>query len=202
MFDSGISLKELIADLKEEVDVAIPIPNKLYVQWANSLEYLLYTEVIKEQNEITVNAAEGPIEIEAIDMPDGESRVRFEDVHTVYADDVQLILSTVASGIIFPNTFYKKDNKIGVNVDVEPDVYRIVYFVKPKLKETDNKDEVSSGNVMLPIEFIELMKSKLRGEAYRIANEGDKAANWLNNYNVLLENFKAWIAQKNQPLGL
>ena len=202
MFDSGISLKELIADLKEEVDVAIPIPNKLYVQWANSLEYLLYTEVIKEQNEITVNAAEGPIEIEAIDMPDGESRVRFEDVHTVYADDVQLILSTVASGIIFPNTFYKKDNKIGVNVDVEPDVYRIVYFVKPKLKETDNKDEVSSGNVMLPIEFVELMKSKLRGEAYRVANEDAKAANWLNNYNVLLENFKAWIAQKNQPLGL
>lgn len=202
MFDSGISLKELIADLKEEVDVAIPIPNKLYVQWANSLEYLLYTEVIKEQNEITVNATEEPVEIEAIDMPDGESRVRFEDVHAVYADDVQLILSTVASGIIFPNTFYKKDNKIGVNVDFAPSKYRIVYYMKPKLKETDNKDEVSSGNVMLPIEFVELMKSKLRGEAYRVANEDEKAANWLNNYNVLLENFKAWIAQKNQPLGL
>ena len=202
MFDSGISLKELIADLKEEVDVAIPIPNKLYVQWANSLEHLLYTEIIKEQNEIAVNAAEGPIEIEAIAMPDGESCVRFEDVHAVYADDVQLILSTVASGIIFPNSFYKTENKIGVNVDFAPFRYRIVYFIKPKLKETDNKDEVSSGNVMLPIEFVELMKSKLRGEAYRIANEDAKAANWLNNYNVLLENFKAWIAQKGASLGL
>ncbi len=202
MFDSGISLKELVADLKEEVDVAIPIPNKSYVMWANSLEHLLYTEIIKEQNEIAANVAQGPIEIENLEVPDGESTVRFEDVHTVYADTTQLILSTVASGIIFPNSFYKTGNKIGVNVDFEPSVYRIVYFVKPKLKETDNNDEVSSGNVRLPIEFIELMKSKLRGEAYRIANEDAKAANWLNNYNVLLENFKAWIAQKSVPLGL
>ncbi len=202
MFDSGISLKELVADLKEEVDVAIPIPNKSYVSWANSLEHLLYTEIIKEQNEIAVNATEGPIEIEALDVPDGESRVRFEDVRAVYADTTQLILSTAASGIIFPNSFYKTENKIGVNVDFEPSVYRIIYYVKPSLKTVDANDNISEEHVMLPIEFVEIMKSKLRGEAYRIANEDAKAANWLNNYNVLLENFKAWIAQKGAPLGL
>ena len=202
MFDSGISLKELVANLKEEVDVAIPIPNKSYALWANSLEHLLYTEIIKEQNEIKVNAQGGTIDIEKLDVSGTESPIRFEDVHAVYADSTQLILSTVASGIIFPNSFYKKGNKIGVNVEFEPETYRIVYFAKPAVKTVDEKDVISAGNVMLPLEFIELIKSKLRGEAYRIANEDNMAANWLNNYNVLLENFKAWIAQKSVPLGM
>ena len=50
MFDSGISAKALIAELQSEVDVALPITNSTYATWLNSLQWLLYSAIIKEQN--------------------------------------------------------------------------------------------------------------------------------------------------------
>ena len=52
MFDSGIKPSDLIEELKGEIDIAIDIPNSTYVDILNSVEQLLYSEVIKEQKEI------------------------------------------------------------------------------------------------------------------------------------------------------
>lgn len=203
MFDSGISFKELVDELKNEVDVAIPIPDASYVLWGNSLEHLLYTEIIQEQNKIEIiNPDDSPIDLAVLDVPSSEAAVRFEDVYTVFADDTQLIKSTATSGVIFPDTFYKTDNKLGYNVTEKPKSLTIVYFVKPVLKTVDESGGISDGDVMLPIEFIELAKAKLRGEAYKLANEDNLAAKWLNDYNVLLETFKAWISGKQPEFGM
>ena len=61
---------------------------------------------------------------------------------------------------------------------------------------------IDNSNVMVPLEFIDLVKAKLRGEAYKLANEDDIAAKWLNDYNILLETFKAWISEKSSNFGL
>ena len=208
MFDSGISAKELIDELKNtEVDIALDIPDATYVQWLNALQQLLYTEVIREQNTLIVgNAPDNKIDIEACEVPDGEAQVRFEDVIAVYgigATITQLIKSTVASGEIFPDSYYKLGTQIGVNVDDTPAVYKIVYIVKPALITTTSHGNVSEGaNVMVPVEFIDLVKAKLRAEAYKLVNEGDIAANWLNDYNTLLETFKVWMTKKTANFGL
>ena len=55
---------------------------------------------------------------------------------------------------------------------------------------------------MVPVEFIDLVKAKLRGEAYKLVNEGEIAAMWLNDYNILLETFKAWISEKAPNFGM
>lgn len=196
MFDSGISVKNLIYELKGEVDIAIPIPDETYITWLNSLQQLLYTETIKEQKKfklLTPNSS--PISISSIEVENGENKPRFEDIHTIYADGVQLIRSTVTSGVIFLNTFYKDNNNIGYNTEKTPSELTIVYFVKPALA-TD------TSNVMVPIEFIDLVKAKLRGEAYKLANEDNLAAKWLNDYNVLLETFKVWLADKSPIFGM
>ena len=54
MFHSGIKAAKLIEDVKNEVDVALPIENRLYTQWINAAEQMLYTEIIKEQHDFTV----------------------------------------------------------------------------------------------------------------------------------------------------
>ncbi len=198
MFNSGITVKELVEELIAEVDVALDIPKATYVTWLNSLQQMLYTEVIKEQMEWIIENASSKNPFE--EMTD----IRFEDIVAAYADGVQLIKSTPASGKIFPNTFYKEGGSIYFNAQysTEEEILRVVFIVKPPLAKVDKNGEIEDNDVYLPIEFIELAKSKLRGEAYKLANEFDIAANWLNDYNTLLETFKVWIAEKSPNFGI
>lgn len=205
MFNSGISAKTLVEELKStEVDIALEIPDSTYIQWLNSLQQLLYTEVIKEQKkvEFTPPFENNLIDISSVTGAADENKPRFEDVYAVYADDVQLIKSTVTSGVIFRNTFFRITDKLAFNTEKTPDTVTIVYIVKPALITTTSDGNINDANVMVPIEFIDLVKAKLRGEAYKLANEDDIAAKWLNDYNILLETFKAWITEKSPNFGI
>ena len=199
MFNSGIEVTDLIEQINSEADIALDIPDKSYVQWLNSLQQLLYTEVIKEQKKVVL---EPPFANNTIDVSklseDGENAPRFEDIHAVYADYTQLIKSTVTTGVILPHTYFKIDDRLGFNAKVEKHI-AIIYFVKPELIDAD---DIGDSVVMLPIEFIDLATSKLRGEAYKLANEDALAAKWLNDYNVHLETFKAWIVSKSANFGM
>lgn len=224
MFDSGISVKNLVSELIDEVDIALQIPKATYVSWLNSLQHTLYTEIIKEQkihHETFVvlfpvtdkKMINNNFMLSRIVVEENESAPRFEDIHAVYVDGLQLIKSTPSSGLIFPNTFYKNGNNLGYRTFDVIQSLEIVYLVKPALVTVTDKDEIISEyvaedgttkevNVMVPVEFIDLVKAKLRGEAYKLANEGELSAMWLNDYNILLETFKAWIAEKSPNFGM
>ncbi len=210
MFDSGISVKNLIKELKEtEVDIALDIPTATYVSWLNSLQQLLYSEIIKEKRRFELSEWEnGKISISSIQIGNDEIRPRFEDIYAIYVKrdgyERQLIKTNFASGTIFPDSFYKDGNDIGINVGDGTNSITIIYNVRPKLVEVDENDELIDENVtvMLPIEFIDLAKSKLRGEAYKLANEDGIAAKWLNDYNVHVETFKNWLAGKATNFGI
>lgn len=202
MFDSGISAKALIAELQSEVDVALPITNSTCVTWLNSLQWLLYSAIIKEQNDLIITEPqEDVIQLANLDVSDNEAPIRFEDIYAVYADTTQLIKTSITSGFVFPDCFYKKGDNLAVKMQKTPNFIKLIYHIKPKLIKVNENDEIQDGNVMIPIEFIELVKSKLRGEAYSLENEYGSASNWLNNYNILLENFKQWLSDKAQQFG-
>lgn len=205
MFDSGISASSLIAGLKNEIDVAIPISNKSYVDSLNSLEQLLYTEIIKEQNLLQMSGPGGsgvfgptlPIQ----PFSASEKPIVFEDIYTVFdANGVQLKKTTLTTGGLLPHCWYKQENNLLCRTRASG--IKIIYFVRPALKTVNENDVVGTGNVMLPVEFIDLAKAKLRGDAYKIANEDALAAKWLNYYNVLLETFKEWVEQKRPHFGM
>lgn len=204
MFDSGVTVSELIESINAEADISYDIPDESYILWLNSLEQLLYREVIKEQNEhlFDIDGApfSGVLSLVGVNENENEDDIRFEDIHAVYSDDTQLIKSSLASGVLFPDTYYKISGGVGLNlVNKTPDKIKIIYFVRPAIKKAENKE---TDNVMLPLEFLDLAKAKLRGEAYKIANEDNLAAKWLNDYNMLVETFKAWIEGKNAKFGL
>ena len=96
-------------------------------------------------------------------------------------------------------TYYKLRNGIAMNLRKEPDKLKFIYIVRPELKTEENYESLT---VKIPVEFIDLAKAKLRGEAYKIANEDSLAAKWLNDYNILLETFKLWIANKQSSFGM
>ena len=208
MFDSGISAEDFIENLKSEVDIAVPISNASYVMWLNTVEQLLYTEYIKELTSYSVEVKDyfpfpGFLTMSKIFIGEGEESPRFEDVYAVYADGVQLSKTTFASGeTVFPHTYYKKDNGIGISGYDDINVLTVIYSIKPKLKTTDKNGNITGGNVMIPPEFLTLVSAYIRGEAYKIANEDAIAAKWINDYNVLLETFKMWIDKRKSNFGL
>ena len=201
MFDSGILVKSIVDELKNsEIDIALEIPDKTYIEWLNSLQQLLYTEIIKEQKKTTLQGAIlNPISLSLIITEKGENTPIFEDIYAVYADGVQLKKTTLTSGLLFPNTYFKNNNNIGHNIKPTPKEITIIHIVKPALVK---EEDYNNTNVMVPIEFIDLVKAKLRGEAYKLANEEELAAKWLDDYNILLETFKSWITEKSSNFGL
>lgn len=135
------------------------------------------------------------------DLPasNGEARVRFEDLHAVFVGNTQLIKTTLTSGQVFPYSYYKVDNQLGIHLGEKLDGIKVIYKVRPVPKTEATYGDL---NVMVPTEFIDLVKAKLRGEAYKVANEDDVAAKWLNDYNVLLETFKLWLSEKQPTFGM
>lgn len=202
MFDSGISAKELILSLKSEVDIALEIPNAAYVTWLNSLEQMLYGDIIREQGVLELVPESEIIDLATLEIPEDEDKISFEDIHSVYVNrNLQLIKSSAANGCIFPNTYYKKGNKLTLNTKNPITKLRLIYIVKPKPKVTDGDGVIGDGNIMIPLEFAELVKAKLRYEAYMLANENTPAANQLGVYNALLDSFKQWIADREPQFG-
>lgn len=220
MYDSKIKASTLINELKNSLDVAEDISSMMYASWINEVEQFLYTEIIKEQREYKVSGYYKPlgINLSAIDVADTEDDVRFDDVVAVYYSDtstpqikeVQLTKTTLADFKTFTNTYCKKSKGVSVTGDTvygelidinthrENEPVRVVYIVRPKLKTEDN---VSNLSLNVPPEFVSLIRAKLCGEAYKYVNEDSIAAKWLNDYNILLETFKKWVAEKNPAFG-
>ena len=195
MFDSGILALDLIQELQEEVDIAVPIADVVYCGWLNSLQYLLYTEFIREQRIITIQNTEGQqFEIAQFPVLTDESPVRFVDIYAVFADSVQLTKAAHSASRIFPNTFYYDRGRLCCNTKDDFTSLTVIYFAKPAL--VAEEQGTITGTVALPLEFVDMARAKLRAEAYKLANENILAANWVNEYNVLLENFKAWIGKR------
>lgn len=208
MFDSGISAKDLIAQLKSEVDAAEEIPNATYITFLNALEQMLYADFIKEQNTVkvslspAVNVFPATVDLSGLEIPGTEDNVTFEDIYAVYVNhNLQLIKTSPANGIVFPNSYYKTGGNLSYSSKNPVREIRIVYIVKPAVKTVDENDVIQDGNVMIPLEFIELVKSKLRYEAYMLVNEYTAAANWVNVFNSLLTTFSEWLSNREPQFG-
>ena len=141
MFDSGVKAKSLIDSIKFEADIALPIASSTYLEWLSALEQLIYSEIIREQKAVTLNGTHDiPIDLSEIQSGEFEAPVRYEDIYTVYADEEQLIQSTVTSGVIFRDTWYKTENNLGLNLSKTPETIKIIYFVRPAIKKGSGEE--------------------------------------------------------------
>ena len=200
MFDSNIKASDFIKSLKSEIDAALPIPDEQYVEWLNTFEQFLYSGIIHIQHECEVELHNASPNSE-VSIPEDEAPIRFDDIVTVYADDVQLIKTTLATSMIFDCCYFEKNGSLQYKCPDTTQKIHILYNVRPRLKTvTDGK--ICDDTIKIPLDYIELFKSKIRSDAYMYVNESATAANWINAYNVWLENFKQWYAKNYPAFGI
>lgn len=187
-FDSGYLAKDIINGLKEEIDVVSYITDETYVRLYNELIELLYGEIIRDSK---------IFEIQVYDtfLSDSQLDINKEHIKDVYYNDIQLSKGKAEQVGKIDNIYYT-DNDDRFFFSANPlsgsGILRIYYNYIPERLVNLNDEKT----VPLPFAFLEIVTSKLRGEIYKLLNEDELSAKWLNDYNNLLENFKAYMLSR------
>jgi hypothetical protein len=194
IYASSYTGASLVEAVKTELEV-IPLPGDgAFTRWLSSLEQLAWSEVIRMKRVAHVILEGGSINLDGIAVPSDEDAVCAADVCAVYADGAQAMHGTAEESFLFsPETSVwhrEGEKKIAISGVREGAEAVVVYFVRPQRRAS------LSAAIALPDEFIELAASRLKGEAYRAANEGVLAAKWLSDYNQRLEAFQNWCDRR------
>jgi hypothetical protein len=203
MYDSGTTAAALIALVQAEADISVTIASATWYRWINEVEQLLYTEIIKELKSIILTVSTSTISMASVTALSTEQQAIFEDIYKVYANGKELQKSSLISSISlsgYKSVWYKTGGNIGISLaggDSATSV-TIVYYVRPKLKASADSP---AANIKLPTEFLEMMACRLRGEAYKLANDDGQSAKWLTDYNSYVETFKVWVTSHNAGYG-
>ena len=198
MFDSGVTAKAFIDEIKREVDAAPDIEDATYYRFIDECEQLLYSEIIRETVIFSPvgESAPGFMSFEYIKTPG--DRVRYEDIYAVYAGDVQLIRATPAGARIFPDCYTRIGETLWIKSENKGEI-DIYFYVRPMLKTGLGGE---NDTIKLPVEWLPIIGAKVRGEACKLVNEDYAAAKWLADYNALIEQFRQYIALRTEQLGV
>ena len=204
MYDSGVGADEFISSVASETDISPSVHNLSWTRWLNSAEQLIYSEILNECASASIDYAditENKINLSGdITAPQGCAPVEYDDVIRVFADENELEKSGVHGRTVFPDkSLYYTDyaGNLILGCLYEPEKITVIYRLRPKLKDAENL----SAHICLPVEWLDMIAAKLRGEAYKIANEDGLAGKWLSDYNTQLESFKVWAASRNERYG-
>lgn len=206
LYDSAVTTADFILGLRDELDIASIIPDSAFIRWLNTVEQTVYTELIREMRSVhlTVDYVDGDtpsFSLSDIVPSDGEDPVIFDDILKVYVDGIELDRVSLISGVTFDNLgmYYVDGGRVMVKTLVPASEVTVIHVVRPVKKAIEN-GELPDVTVKLPAEWLEIAASRLRGEAYKLANDDNLAAKWLNDYNLYLEQFKVWLT-KNKVYG-
>lgn len=206
LYDSAVTTADFILGLRDELDIASIIPDSAFIRWLNTVEQTVYTELIREMRSVhlTVDYVDGDtpsFSLSDIVPSNGEDPVIFDDILKVYVDGIELDRVSLISGTTFDNLgmYYVDGGRVMVKTLVPASEVTVIHVVRPAKKAVEN-GELPRETVKLPAEWLEIAASRLRGEAYKLANDDNLAAKWLNDYNLYLEQFKVWL-KKNKVYG-
>ena len=207
MFDSGYPVEKLVLEVESETNLAFPVTRESYVSWYNLCEQGLYSDVIKEEKTECADYKAG-LCLSDIPASDGYyDFMRSDDVQNIFLDvggkkhEMEHVsLENYLRGIGADYAYAKEGNRF---IFRKPDgtADGKLYFlriIRPVPKRVIG--ETISGTVMLPEEYLELMRCRLRGEKYRLMNEDVMCAKWINEYNYHLQMFTAFIEARRARL--
>lgn len=199
MYDSGVKCSDFINSIIGEADISIEIQSDSWYRWLNTVEQFIYTEILDEYASTEIDYASDSVTLSTLTVPYGCDSVNYDDVIAVYADGVQVEKSGIKGVMNFSdkNLYYTDYNgNLVLSLTEAPNKITVIYRLRPILKT-----ETGNNNVAVPAEFLDMVSARLRGEAYKIANEDGLAGKWLADYNTQLESFKVWAEKRNKRYG-
>lgn len=218
MYNSGITTVEFLESIISEVDISYPIGKTSWVTWLNAVEQLLYSEIIHDRRSINIYEYRNDTDYDLDDIAHNEKEASVEErdlvhVYIVKEHNGKYVIDEAqgSSYIGYNNIAYDSisgmkqwcvyNHKLYIYSEPDSTYYVwLVYNARPVLKRADN-DAFGDEEIYLPPEFLPMLAAKLRGEAYKLANEDGLAAKWLADYNAQLEDFKAWHASHAPSFG-
>lgn len=204
MYDSKIKAISLIRRVAAECDISPDIQDEFCSIVINKVEQFLYTEILKEYVKtefLYINVENDTIPFVSIAPKTGAANVEYDDIIKVFADGNELAKGGIISAHDFPEKdfFYTDyEGNLCLTLNDAPEKIIIIHRLRPILKNHDNVTDLS---IAVPVEFVDMVEARVRGECYKIANEDGLAAKWLADYNTQLESFKMWADKKNERYG-
>lgn len=198
MLKSGVAVSDLFEQINNEVDIAIDIDIATMLQSYNGLMVGLYRDIIKEEYFKFYT----PTEATRYKVVDWETdQYDSECVYRVYTEDLfeaEKVNPTYAMITDRICWFPLSKKKIAL-VNFPEGQCGIIYHVTPEIVKYNSENgtfiNADSDGVPVPIDFIDMVKAKIRGDMYNIANDDDLAAKWYNIYNSRIEDFKIFISE-------
>ena len=207
MFDSGYPVERLISEVEKETNLAFPVTRESYVSWYNLCEQGLYSDIIKEEE---TECTDYKSELCLSDIPANDEYSDFmrpEDIQAVFLEEggkkhemEHISLKNHLRGIGAAYAYAVDGGRLlfrrpGGTVDGTLHFLRVLRPVPKRIV-----GDTVTGTVMLPEEYLELMRCRLRGEKYRLMNEDMMCAKWINEYNYHLQMFTAFIESRRARL--
>ena len=212
MFDSGVMLKSLVEETRNEADIYMDIPDEYFVRWINAVEQLLYTEIIKQELmcEATISDIMGESgEIsrfgkKAVEVVRPRDIISSTDIYRIFRGDGLELMKVNPVGIFTfsrPAWCVGDGDKLLIKGCSKLDTLAFFFFERPKPPaESMESMESMESTVKVPAEHLEFVKAKLRAEMYSLANDDVLSAKWFNVYNAGLSDFISWIGGRD-PLA-
>lgn len=198
MFESKTyTYKKLFEMVRTEVSSYKPVSDDVLLLACNTELQYLYSQVIKKQVMKEGNISDAAAgEAKEITL-DGD--IPFEDIVLVRANGENFMHTMAKNASAYDNSYHEgTDGKIMVvtssGYNGKVDVY---YNYRPAEIDT----VASTANVELPTEYVPMLLSAIRAEAYKQINEDAMSAKWANDYNAYREGFDKWIESTRPQFG-
>lgn len=202
LFDSGIGVSRFIEQMQEELAEKCDCPQWRFIEWLNIAEQLLYSEIVKYECASEINLADFNIYGKEADycqfaVPDGVDNIRFSDIFAVNVDGIFFESGREMDGDILSEIYFDRGGRLTfVTSETVKDV-KVYFNARPKIITECNTGE---RNVAVPLEFIDLLRCRIRSEFYKYADEDILSAKWTAEYNAILEDFKQWCDKREEIL--
>ena len=195
MFICNTSAKTLLDETVEELRLYESIPRTTFRRVLNETLGRLYNEVVYEVREADGRSVSGEIALSSLPLTADSGSVREEDVLRVCHDGSALqYLPPRRFALVSGNdgNFYTvRDGKIILSPSLSDYTMQVSYLHRPRPYSEEDEERM----LPMPEEYVSLVRAKLRGEIYKLANEDALSAKWLGEYNTILPAFAAYCSR-------